>query len=219
MTIGWVRRKLLTALGALALVLPLALVGCAPVPALPGVAARWMAQVAGRDQVIVVSGDSVAGTQNTVTLYDRTSTGWRQSGTWRGWNGLGGWAYAPRTGHSLSPIGVFTLTAAGGYAPYPGTRLPYEYRPAYYSLISHGVRTFNRVVAIDYNRVAYSYPSDSRRPDGPSAAFGLWLHDSHNSPTAGCVTVSDVAMLRIQQWLNPAARPAILMGPASELRR
>jgi len=212
-------RRSLTALGALALILLLALAGCAPTPALPGTAPRWMAQVAGRNQVIVVSGDSVTGTQNTVTLYDRTTTGWQQRGSWRGWNGRNGWAYAPRTGRSLSPVGVFTLTAAGGYAPNPATRLPYEYWPAHYALMVNGVRTFNRVVAIDSNRVPYSYPSDLRRPDGPGAAFGLWLHVSHNSATAGCVSVPDAAMLRIQQWLNPAARPVILMGPSSELRR
>jgi L,D-peptidoglycan transpeptidase YkuD (ErfK/YbiS/YcfS/YnhG family) len=212
-------RKLLTALAAFALAAPLALSGCAPVPALPGVGPAWMAKLAGHTQVVVASGDSTAGTQGTLTLYDRTATGWRQEGTWREWNALRGWQYRPATGSLKSPIGVFSLTASGGYAPNPGTRLPYDHRYWYYTLFSHAVRTFNRVVAIDINHVPYSAPIDGRRPDGPWGINGIWLHDAHNSPSAGCVTIADSGMLRLQLWLNPAARPVILMGPSSELRR
>lgn len=161
------RNRVLTTVVAATFALGLA--ACVPIPStptIPGLSTSLMLRMAGHDQVIVASGDGATATQSTVTIYDRTTTGWRPSDTWRAWNGRIGWGLTPRNGSGRSPDGVFTLTAAGGYAANPGTRLPYEYRPSYYRLVINYVRTFNRVVAVDINHVPYSPPSDGRRPAG-----------------------------------------------------
>ena len=38
-----------------------------------------------------------------------------------------------------SPVGIYSLTDAGGIAPDPGSRLPYDHSTSRYGLISHGV--------------------------------------------------------------------------------
>ncbi len=216
----WLRRPA-TLVMALLAALALILTSCtppAPTATIPGVGRAWQPQFANHRQVIVASGDSPSSTVGTVTLYDRTAKGWTAAGSWRAWIGRSGWAFSPASGSGASPIGVFSLTAAGGYAPNPGSRLPYDYNPRAYSRVINGLRTFNRVVAVDINHVPYSSPNDFRRPSGPRTTYGIWLHDTHNSPTSGCIALPDTAMLRIQLWLNPAARPIILMGPAALLR-
>jgi len=217
---GVARLRLRRALATMLVALPLVLVSCAPpaaTPGVPDVGPGWQPQFANHRQVIVARGDSPTSTVGTVTLYDRTTTGWKAAGSWRTWIGRSGWAFNPKSGSGASPIGVFSLTAAGGYAPNPGSRLPYEWSPRTYSRIINGFRTFNRVVAVDINHVPYSSPNDARRPAGWKATYGIWLHDTHNSPTNGCLALPDTAMLRLQLWLNPAARPLIVMGPAALL--
>ena len=203
---------------ALAVIAALATaVGCVPtttaVP--PGVGSRWATGLAGHNQVVVASGVQLNSSISTVTTWTRTATGWAKTGSWAGHNGWNGWTSNHRLGDGRTPIGVFTLTAAGGYAPNPGTRLPYEYAPAFYSRVVNGVREFNYVVAIDYNRVPRTPPSNPVRPRGRAAGGGIWFHVDTNSATAGCVTVPNPAMVQVLRWLDPAKSPVILMGPAS----
>ena len=203
---------------ALAVIAALATaVGCVPtttaVP--PGVGSRWATGLAGHNQVVVASGVQLNSSISTVTTWTRTATGWAKTGSWAGHNGRNGWTSNHRLGDGRTPIGVFTLTAAGGYAPNPGTRLPYEYAPAFYSRVVNGVREFNYVVAIDYNRVPRTPPSNPVRPRGRAAGGGIWFHVDTNSATAGCVTVPNPAMVQVLRWLDPAKSPVILMGPAS----
>jgi L,D-peptidoglycan transpeptidase YkuD (ErfK/YbiS/YcfS/YnhG family) len=177
---------------------------------------RHALELTGHNQVVVVTGDSTTGTGSTLTEFDRTAAGWVQHGSAvRVWNGRSGWAYNPLTNGGYSPIGVFTLGAAGGYAPNPGTRYAYQYSPSYYGLVYNGVRTFNHVMAIGYNHVDGSYPSDPRKPKGSRYSYGVWMHTSHNSPSRGCVGIPDNVLVDTMRWMNPAAKPVIVMGPRS----
>jgi L,D-peptidoglycan transpeptidase YkuD (ErfK/YbiS/YcfS/YnhG family) len=180
-------------------------------------------------QIIVVAGADQASNANTITLWQREAldTEWYQVGeALTGRNGTNGWSPDHRAGDQRTPMGVFSLTAAGGRLPDPGTSLPYEYRPSYYqagggsgedALAVELADGFDYVVAIDYNRLPGYPPSDPTRPMGSAAGGDIWLHVDHDSPTHGCVALDRAAMKMILGWLSPANRPLIVMGAAATL--
>jgi L,D-peptidoglycan transpeptidase YkuD (ErfK/YbiS/YcfS/YnhG family) len=190
--------------------------------ALPGVGPSWTARLAGHDQVVLVTAAGSAATRNVVRWFDRTvgadgTPQWALRSTVAGWNGAGGWTTDHTVGDGRSPVGVYSLTDAGGFDPNPGTALPYQYSTAEYSEIVNGVRTFAHVLAIDYNRVVGTPPSNSVRPGGWSRGGSIWVHVEHDSPTQACVGIPDASLVALLRWLRPAARPVILMGPSGIL--
>ena len=193
--------------------------------AIPGVGELMMSRIpASTRQVIVVTGGGLTDTVNTVTRWQRADADspWTPVGTEIvGRNGENGWTHDHREGDLRSPVGVYSLTAAGGRRTDPGTRLPYEYRPSYYQTGSYEgdpmARAFNYVVAIDYNRLPGYPPSDPTRPLGEEAGGDIWLHVDHESPTRGCISVPEEAMVEILRWLDPASHPMIIMGDRASI--
>ncbi|NJC68652.1 hypothetical protein HC031_02765 [Planosporangium thailandense] len=194
---------------------PTPTVSALPVPA--GLGPQWAARLAGHSQVVVASGADWRSSHATVTEWQRAAGGWVRLAEWDGWNGREGWTTTPAETRPQSPVGMFGLTDAGGYAPNPGSRLPYDHSSGSYSLIFNGVRAFNHVIAIDYNRVPGTAPANSTRPLGYAAGGGFWIHTQHNSGTNGCVGIPDAGVVALQQTLDPAAKPVIVMGPAAAL--
>jgi L,D-peptidoglycan transpeptidase YkuD (ErfK/YbiS/YcfS/YnhG family) len=175
-------------------------------------------------QVIVVSAVDRDANTNNVTLWERAD----QDAAWApygapitGRNGVNGWTTEHEEGDLRSPIGVFSLTAAGGKLPDPGTGLPYEYRPSFYKTAGPRgepmANAFNYVVAIDYNRLSGYPPSDPTRPLGDEVGGDIWLHVDHLSPTRACVAVDQDALVSILRWLSPAGHPMIVMGDTATL--
>ncbi|GAA2251875.1 hypothetical protein GCM10010430_38830 [Kitasatospora cystarginea] len=62
-------------------------------------------------------------------------------------------------------------------------------------------------------------PLDSRQPMGSSRGGGIWLHVDHGGPTHGCVSLAQPDLVTLLKALDPAARPAIVMGPRDHLVR
>ena len=199
------------------------LVGAQPALAAPAVPAglgpTWLARLSGHDEVVIASGQDWQSTQITATEWVRRSGGWVQIGSWRGWNGLDGWTAKPSEYRRQTPVGIFSLTDAGGYAPNPGSRLPYDHSTRRYSLMSHGVRTFNHVIAINYNRIPGRVPADQTYPAGAAAGGGFWIHTEHHSGTGGCITIPDAGVVQLQRTPTRSAHPVIVMGPAAVLAR
>ncbi|WP_338013705.1 hypothetical protein [Pseudofrankia asymbiotica] len=193
---------------------------------LPGVG-EWAASrlPAETRQVILVSAPGRASTTNTVTLWQRADepSPWTRQGLpLSGRNGANGWTTSHHEGDRRSPIGVFSLTAAGGKLPDPGTALPYEYQPSFFAAGSGDLddpmtAAFNYVVAIDYNRIPGRPPSDPARPLGERAGGDIWLHVDHEAPTKGCVSLPQEEVGSILRWLKPASHPMIVMGDAPSL--
>lgn len=82
---------------------------------LPGLGPVTWARVPSETrQAVVVTGRGRDSSHSTVVLYERTDTGWKAGSSWPARNALRGWTDHHLAGDLRSPIGVFTLTDAGG---------------------------------------------------------------------------------------------------------
>ncbi|MBI0293038.1 L,D-transpeptidase family protein [Streptomyces sp. PRKS01-29] len=200
--------------------------GPCPAPARPpGVGPGTWAGVPRRSrQVLVVTGRHLDSPMSTAVLYEHTGAGWRAGASRAAHNALHGWTHHHREGDLRSPIGVYTLTDAGGRLPDPGTRLPYD-RSARFTASGTGFEgeplsgSFDHVIAIDYNRRPGTSPLDRTRPLGPDRGGGIWLHIDHGGPTRGCVSLTEDAMKELLRALDPDRAPVVVMGDAASLER
>ena len=168
-------------------------------------------------QAVIVRAPSMSSTTNTVTLWTRTAAGWRQLDTsMPGHNGERGWSAHRTSGDLKTPTGVYSLTAAGGRLPNPGTGEPYEHNASFFRtngrFLGHStVGVFDYVVAIDFNRVPGSPVSSTAEPKGEGPGGGIWLHVDNGAATLACVTVSKPNMVTIVRWLDPSQHPVIVL--------
>jgi L,D-peptidoglycan transpeptidase YkuD (ErfK/YbiS/YcfS/YnhG family) len=188
-----------------------------------GVSAHWLARIpAATRQVVVAYGNAADSPSGQVTFYQKQGSTWTAEATWPSHNGRAGWTTAHHENDQHSPVGVFTLSDAGGLLPDPGSRLPYNQTTAFTPLASWGPsrrHDFDYVIAIDYNRVTGNSPLDPRRPRGESAGGGIWLHMDHGSGSSACVTLPKTAMQTLLRTLDPAQRPVVVMGDRATLAR
>jgi L,D-peptidoglycan transpeptidase YkuD (ErfK/YbiS/YcfS/YnhG family) len=162
--------------------------------------------------------------QDTAVMYERDpATGWHPvTGSWPAHNALHGWTDTHQAGDLHSPIGVFTLSDAGGFDADPGAKLPYHHSSDFQA---GGVgfegepldAAFDYVIAIDYNRVPGTSPLDGSQPLGAERGGGIWVHVDHGGPTHGCVSVSATHMVDLLHTLLPADHPVIVMGDHTSL--
>ncbi|MFE7815355.1 hypothetical protein ACFU5P_26125 [Streptomyces sp. NPDC057433] len=175
-------------------------------------------------QAVVVTGRGPDANRSEAVLYRRTASGWKAGTAWPARNALNGWTDDHVAGDLRSPIGVFTLSDAGGLLPDPGTRLPYDESPGF-SIEGTGFvgeplsGSFDYVVAIDYNRVPGTSPLDRTRPLGADRGGGIWLHVDHDGPTQGCVSLEEAHMRQLLLALDPDQHPVVVMGDAGSLSR
>lgn len=194
--------------------------GLAALPGLgPGTAARVPADA---QQVVLVTGAGKDSSRSQVVLYRKTATGWEGGAVWQAHNALKGWTTDHHLGDLRSPVGVFSLSDAGGLLPDPGTKLPYTHSSGF-TVAGTGFEgeslagSFDYVVAIDYNRVTGRSPLDWSRPQGADKGGGVWLHVDHGGPTHACVSLSEAHMKQLLRTLDPALHPVIVMGDAASL--
>jgi L,D-peptidoglycan transpeptidase YkuD (ErfK/YbiS/YcfS/YnhG family) len=174
-------------------------------------------------QVLVASGKAKDSSDTLVTLWTRTGNGrWHPGAVWAAHNALRGWTAGHHSGDLHSPIGVFTLSDAGGFDADPGTRLPYhhsaDFRAGGVGFDGEPLDTaFDYVIAIDYNRVPGTSPLDGTQPLGAGRGGGIWVHVDHGGPTHGCVSISAAHMVDLLHTLLPADHPVIVMGDRGSL--
>ncbi|MFJ7071963.1 hypothetical protein [Streptomyces sp. NPDC098781] len=190
---------------------------------LPGLGPVTWAKVPSQTrQAVVVTGRDRNSSHSTAVLYERTVTGWKAGGSWAARNALRGWTDHHLAGDLRSPIGVFTLTDAGGLLDDPGTRLSYHYTDGF-TASGTGFEgeplagSFDYVIAIDYNRRTGTSPLDRTRPLGIGRGGGIWLHVDHEAPTQACVGLAREHMRRLLLALDPERHPVIVMGDAESL--
>lgn len=197
----------------------------APQQAPPGIGPWLGSRIGtGTDQVVEVSGESANSPASTATLWQRVDGQWKGAGTWPTHNALYGWTTHHRLNDLRSPVGLFTLTDAGGLLRDPGSRMPY-YHSGGFTIGGTGfggtplAGAFDYVIAINYNRVPGDSPLDSRRPDGWRDGGGIWLHVDHGGPTHGCVTLPPAGMVALLHALDPAQHPVVVMGDRADIAR
>ncbi|SEN83234.1 hypothetical protein [Actinacidiphila rubida] len=188
---------------------------------LPGVGPRLTAEVpASARQALVVYGASPTTSKSSVTLFTRSGGVWHRGPSWASHNAIHGWTLQHHEGDLRSPVGVFSLHDAGGLLPDPGSRLPYHRSTAFTTPSSWPAsyhHDFDYVIAIDYNRVVGTSPSDPTRPQGQSRGGGIWIHLDHGQGTSACVTVSKDALRYLLHTLQPSAHPVVVMGDTADL--
>ncbi|MEU6672331.1 L,D-transpeptidase family protein, partial [Streptomyces sp. NPDC046727] len=190
---------------------------------IPGLGPERSAAIPGRcGQAVVVTGRGENSPLCTVVLHQRTATGWQAGPAWPGHNGLHGWSAHHMLGDLRSPLGVYTLSDAGGLLPDPGSRLPYDRSRGFHSP-GTGFEgeplegSFDYVIAIDYNREPGTSPLDWTRPLGPGRGGGVWLHVDHGGATHGCVSIAKTPMKNLLRTLDPGRHPVVVMGYADWL--
>lgn len=195
-----------------------------PVP-VPGLGPETAAQIpAETSQVLVASGPDATSDSGQLSFFTFDDESWKKLKTFDIHNGKKGWLADRREGDKTSPIGVFTLSDAGGYKQDPGTKLPYTQNDRLPSsaTVAYGPeyeRVFDYIIAIDYNRVPGTPPTDKTRPLGWDKGGGIWLHLDHDSGTNGCVTLEEEDLKWILETIDPDAHPRIAMGPESQLQK
>ena len=186
-----------------------------------GLAQRWLSRIpADTRQVVVAYGDGADSPKGRVRFYQKRGDAWTAEADWASHNGRRGWTAAHRESDQHSPVGVFTLTDAGGLLPDPGAKLPYHQTTAFTPPSAWGpsrAHDFDYVIAINYNRVSGSSPLDPRRPKGQSLGGGIWLHLDHGSGSSACVTLPKAAMRLLLRTLDPAQHPVVVMGDRAAL--
>ncbi|MEU1181873.1 L,D-transpeptidase family protein [Streptomyces sp. NPDC005820] len=197
----------------------------APVPAptrIPEIGDRLHQRIpATSRQVLAVYGDGADSAEAVAVLYGKRGQVWERVRSWPAHNGKKGWTPDHRLGDNRSPVGVFTLTAAGGVLADPGTRLPYtrseDYAAPRWWDESHW-HDFDYVIAIDYNRVPGTPPDDGEQPLGEEKGGGIWLHLDHGDGTSACVSLSKEAMEYLLLTLDPERDPVVVMGDREALK-
>ncbi|WP_030776969.1 L,D-transpeptidase family protein [Streptomyces sp. NRRL S-920] len=175
-------------------------------------------------QVVAVYGDGEDSAKSTVVLFTKTSKAdatWEKARSWPAHNGKKGWTTAHRENDKRSPVGVFTLTDAGGVLADPGAKFPYtksdSMQAPHYWPRTHW-HDFDYVIAIDYNRAKGTPPNDPTRPQGQAKGGSIWLHMDHGSGTSGCVSLSKAGMEHLLRTLDPKQHPVVVMGDRANLK-
>lgn len=188
---------------------------------IPGIGDRlWKRVPSGTRQVVAVYGSGKDSPDSTVTLFTRHGSTWKAEQSWAAHNGRKGWTTDHREGDKRSPVGVFTLSDAGGVLDPPATKMPYTKSGSFQAPHTWGKsywHDFDYVIAIDYNRVKGTPPDNPVRPQGESKGGSIWLHLDHGSGTSACVSLPGPAMEYLIQTLDPAQHPVVVMGDKAEL--
>ncbi|MET8636523.1 L,D-transpeptidase family protein [Streptomyces sp. NPDC057746] len=189
---------------------------------LPGVGERLYESIpAYTGQAVVVYGDDEDSPDSEIVFYEREGPVWYEAGRWWGHNGRAGWTTDHHEDDLRTPVGVFTLTDAGGVLDYPGSGLPYDHNAVSYR-VPEGWgekhrNDFDHVIAIDYNRIPGTPPSDPTRPEGQKKGGGIWMHVDHGDGTSGCVTLPEDGLDYLLHTLDPERRPVVVMGDRRNL--
>ncbi len=125
-----------------------------------------------------------------------------------------------REGDMATPAGTFEITAAFGFAPNPGSALPYiNITPGTILVDDPKSRFYNQIVdasAIEpdfktfekmWELPEYKYGAiiDYNHDRTPGKGSGIFLHCAARPYTAGCVSADEAVVVRILKNLSPGA--------------
>jgi L,D-peptidoglycan transpeptidase YkuD (ErfK/YbiS/YcfS/YnhG family) len=188
-------------------------------------------------QVVEVTTSRYGSSYATLSAWRMSAGGWvRVLGPWTARIGRNGFA-APghkREGDGRTPTGSYGFSFFFGVAPRP-SGIHYAWRHAYtydywdddpsssrYNLWTDTRRHYAgrspepMHLPPAYDDAAVIAYNTARKPGWGSAIF---LHVSHSSATAGCISLPRNELLRVLRWLDPHASPRIIMGVTTAIAR
>jgi len=199
--------------------------------------AEWvqtsLEQLAGdSSQVLLVTGEESAGFNATLYVLEKRDDKWRNAFPPRQAL-IGEKGFAPpgrkREGDVRTPSGVFALERTFGYAPGIPSRMPYRQAgendiwvddissPDYNRWVRKGETSaaFFEIMKLPDDRYKYGivieYNTDPVVKGAGSAIF-IHVRRGENMPTLGCVALPERDILEVLGWLDPAAKPLIVLG-------
>ena len=202
--------------------------------------ASSLAYTGSAGQLITAEGAGYGATVAAVQLWQRNGGCWVSAGgPWSAHIGQNGFSDHPIEGDGTSPVGAFGIgPVIYGNAPNPGVRGQYHHlvcgdwwdedpSSAQYNTFqpvqcgttpswANGsealwteTKPYPSFAVIDYNT----------DPAVPYAGSGVFIAADTGTPTDGCVSLGRPQLDQLLRWLNPAASPLVVMGPASEMTR
>jgi L,D-peptidoglycan transpeptidase YkuD (ErfK/YbiS/YcfS/YnhG family) len=185
----------------------------------------------------VVSSDGYGTSYATIETFNKVNGVWQRAfPAMSGRIGSNGFSDHHVEGDPSTPTGVYAIGATMyGIDANPGVRygyhrlVPGDYwdenpdSPAYNSFV-HGVDPGAGSEALwqtapQYNYFAVITYNIPAVPATPPRGSGIFLHVSAGRGTAGCVALGQSDLVRVLEWLDPAASPRIVMAPSQNLGR
>ncbi|MFZ5374829.1 MAG: L,D-transpeptidase family protein [Campylobacterota bacterium] len=137
-----------------------------------------------------------------------------------------------REGDGRSPLGVFEITSAFGYAEQSRSRLPYLHADDKLICIDDPQdNRYNTITRLEgelpksFERMrreddVYRYGAvigyNAAGEQGRGSCIFLHLNHADNHPTSGCTAMNEADLVVLLEWLDPEKKPKILQIPKSE---
>jgi L,D-peptidoglycan transpeptidase YkuD (ErfK/YbiS/YcfS/YnhG family) len=208
--------------------------------ACPGTLANELATTRDATQLITVVAAAPRSTTASLTRWRKRGDCWLAAGPAATAHvGRNGVSERKREGDKKTPAGAFGIqTVMYGVGPNPGVRYPYrriacgdwwveDPRSPFYNRFKHvrcGSTPPFRITSEDMSRSPISYRhlavvDYNTHPVVPGRGSGIFLHVSASGgPTLGCVSLAYGQLLATLRWLDPAARPLIVIGTSARIR-
>jgi len=205
-----------------ALTLPLALTSTPALASYPNV----LDHMGSATSVAIVTTSSWHSTRGGMTLWQKSGTGWHavRAGI-PVWVGRNGFQYATRRheGDGTTPAGKFPMRFAFGARANPGAKLSWTalHSDSCWSGERMDYNTYVRRTCTSRDEnlwasraVAYRYAAVVGFNDNPAVwgrGSGIFLHETLNQATSGCVSMSETNLLWTLRWMPKGAW--VVMGP------
>ncbi|MDR1020872.1 MAG: L,D-transpeptidase family protein, partial [Synergistaceae bacterium] len=171
----------------------------------------------GADKLVIAVADG--GPPVVVYAFERTGGSWSERVRANGFVGRNGVSRVKKEGDGKTPAGFFSFGAAFGVADDPGSATPYaklddgdlwvdDPKSEHYNRwVKRGSTEQDWSSAEDLSKetVAYKYAiaiNYNTDPVVKGNGSAIFLHCSTNSPTAGCVSVSEEDMARLLKFID-----------------
>jgi L,D-peptidoglycan transpeptidase YkuD (ErfK/YbiS/YcfS/YnhG family) len=191
-------------------------------------------------QLITVVAATSRSTAASLRLWRKAGDCWvAASGSGTAHVGFNGVSEAKREGDKKTPAGAFGIQPVMyGIAPNPGVHFRYrrihcgdwwveDPRSPFYNRFHHvrcGSKPPFRITSEDMSKSPISYShlaviDYNTHPVVPGRGSGIFLHVSASGgPTLGCVSLPYGRLVATLRWLQPAAKPLIVIGTAARIR-
>jgi L,D-peptidoglycan transpeptidase YkuD (ErfK/YbiS/YcfS/YnhG family) len=203
--------------------------------------ANQLASKRSATQLITVVAPGSRSTLGSLRLWRKSGDCWvGVDGPWTAHLGSNGLSENKHEGDKTTPAGAFGIQPVMyGVGANPGVRYRYhrivcgdwwveDPRSPFYNRFHHvrcGSKPPFRVTSEDMSRSPISYRQlavidYNSHPIVPGRGSGIFLHVSARGyPTLGCVSLARAQLVTLLRWLDPAARPLIVIGTAARIRR